>query len=94
MTGHYNPIAELFERGDAPRAAADEKYARVEVRLLRKPTRDAILVARADSPDRQSWIPRSLIHGADETHLDSKQAGELLSLRIFEWKARQAGLVS
>lgn len=37
------------------------------------------------------WIPRSLIHGADERTLDSRFAGERSALRIFRWKVKALG---
>lgn len=90
MTGHFNPIAELFERGNEEPPTKDERYIRVRVKLLRR-QKAAILVALDGYPDHQGWIPRSLIHGADESELDSKPIGATLALRIFDWKARQMG---
>ncbi len=41
----------------------------------------------------QAWIPRSVIHGADDKLLTDLKPGEETKLRIMQWKAAQAGLV-
>jgi hypothetical protein len=38
-----------------------------------------------------AWIPRSLIHGADERTLDCRFAGEETTVRIFDWKVKALG---
>lgn len=40
-----------------------------------------------------TWLPRSTIHGADDDLLRAMRAGEEMKLRIFRWKAEQAGLL-
>jgi hypothetical protein len=38
-------------------------------------------------------IPRSLIHGADETKVaDPRLKGEEITFRLFDWKAEELGL--
>ncbi len=39
------------------------------------------------------WIPRSLIHGADEFQVDELKAGDEVELRIFRWKVEESGLL-
>jgi hypothetical protein len=42
---------------------------------------------------RREWVPRSLIHGADDKALDGAFAGETRMVRIFAWKAAELGLL-
>jgi hypothetical protein len=51
----------------------------------------SILFAVGESVERGDWIPRTLIHGADERTLDARFAGEEVNLRVFAWKARELG---
>jgi len=40
-----------------------------------------------------AWLPRSMIHGADDNLIRAMRAGEAMKLRVFRWKAEQAGLL-
>lgn len=52
-------------------------------------TRDAVCIQGADEPE---WIPLSMIHGADYLRLQKAMRGDVLALRIADWKVRQIGL--
>jgi hypothetical protein len=68
----------------------DESYATVRG-TIREVRPHAVLFAVGDRATRAEWIPRSLIHGADETTLDNRFAGEAIGLRIFKWKVKELG---
>lgn len=57
---------------------------------LRRISENAILVDDALGL-KQVWIPRSLIHGADEMKLSERYIGQERMFRIFEWKAEDLG---
>lgn len=68
-----------------------ERYVSVTATLRKvKPTSIALL---PEGGDDLVWVPRSLIHGADERQLDTLEENETVTLRIFEWKAKQEGLI-
>lgn len=73
--------------------SADEDYTTVygTVREVR-PQSVLFAVGRAaHGCATASWIPRSLIHGADERTLDGRFDGEQIALRVFAWKVRALG---
>lgn len=70
-------------------ADAGDDYARVPV-ILMAICRDSIRVRRGAVA---TWIPRSLIHGGDDNLLRAMRVGEEMTIRIFRWKALQAGLL-
>lgn len=37
------------------------------------------------------WIPRSVIHGADDVKVETAEVGETISVRVAEWKAEDLG---
>lgn len=41
---------------------------------------------------RTAWIPRSLVHGADDLRLPHLDLDEEQTLRIREWKCEEVGL--
>lgn len=58
----------------------------------------AVLFAVGETVSRAAWIPRSLVHGADDKRLDEMAArvngrrdGEAMTLRMFRWKAEEVG---
>jgi hypothetical protein len=55
---------------------------------------DAVMFSVGDAVPRAAWIPRSLIHGADDIALKGKNKGDQMALRIFRWKAEEAGFVT
>jgi len=57
---------------------------------LRGLSRDAVLVERPRA-DSFVWIPRSLIHGADESKFAGMFIGEETTFRLMEWKAEEVG---
>jgi hypothetical protein len=68
----------------------DEQYVAVRGRVKEVRPR-AVLFVVGESVERGDWVPRSLIHGADDKALDGKFAGEETTLRMFKWKARELG---
>lgn len=60
----------------------------------------AVLFSIGESVSRAAWIPRSLVHGADDLTLKSMagqvnrtsiDVGTPMALRIRRWKAEQIG---
>ncbi len=72
---------------------SDESYTSVNgtIREVRPHAVLFVVGAAAHGCCTQSWVPRSLIHGADERTLDSRFAGEAIGLRIFKWKVKELG---
>lgn len=70
-------------------AAVGDEYARVTA-ILQRVTPNAFLVATPGGGS--AWIPRSLIHAADDRKIEGMFAGEAISLRLFSWKAEELGL--
>lgn len=70
--------------------SAGEDYVRITGRLgaIRQ---DSFMLSVGESVPRGAWIPRSLIHGADDIALNKKQRGEVWTVRMFRWKAEQEG---
>lgn len=64
------------------------RYLRVPCQIING-TRDAVCI---QGPDQPEWIPLSLIHGADCLRLQRAMRGDILVLRIADWKVRQIGL--
>ena len=69
-----------------------DKYVTISCIIMKDPTAKAVLIRGIDG-DAEVWVPRSLIHGADETALDKFEIGQEIELRIFEWAARDRGLI-
>lgn len=79
-----------------------DDYTKVKGRIRRiRP--NAILFTVGESVPRGEWIPRSLIHGADERLLDGlipevaraeRSGGLPREIRIFTWKAEEAGFTA
>ena len=79
-----------------------DEYVKVKGKIA-KIRAQSILFTVGDSVPRGAWIPRSLIHGADERQLDglaaavlrmAKQGGVEREIRIFEWKAEEIGFIT
>jgi hypothetical protein len=66
-----------------------EGYVRISGRLKHR-TKKAVLI---ETDDAAPFIPRSVIHGGDETELDSLAIDDELELRVMEWFAEKEGLV-
>lgn len=45
----------------------------------------------ASRGDGTAWIPRSLIHGADDLALGKAFDGQEITLRVMDWKAEELG---
>lgn len=63
----------------------------------------AVLFTVGDTVPRAAWIPRALIHGADDKQLTEEadsinamrgQGGMRMTLRMFRWKAEEIGFTS
>lgn len=67
------------------------RYSKVRCRIING-TRDAVCITGMVDPFIQEWIPLSLIHGADYLRLQKAMRGDVLVLRIADWKVRQIGL--
>ena len=65
-------------------------YSRVRCRISNG-TRDAVCITGMADPFIQEWVPLSLIHGADCLRLQKAMRGDVLVLRIADWKVRQIG---
>nr|DAU40458.1 MAG TPA: hypothetical protein [Caudoviricetes sp.] len=71
-----------------------EKYTRFSC-ILVTATEDAVQVdINTDDVDNSDlkWIPRSLLHGADDIRLDRNDFGNKILLRVMDWKAKQLGI--
>jgi len=70
----------------------DESYRTVTTRL-RARTPKAIKVDLPPAKQGETWIPRSLIHGADDLALAKSSAwiGTEITFRLMEWKAEELG---
>lgn len=68
------------------------RFASVEAAktMIHTVTRDAVLIHKQHA--YSEWIPLSLIHGADCLRLSRAMRGDILVLRIADWKVRQIGL--
>jgi hypothetical protein len=69
---------------------SSEDYVSIRGRLKDRRT-NAILFAVGRAVERGDWIPRSLLHGADEIKLDSQRIGDEITIRMFRWKAEELG---
>jgi hypothetical protein len=67
------------------------RYLAVSCRIVQV-SRDAVCIDPCKGHPDQHWIPLSLIHGADELALRGAMRGDLMTLRIMDWKVRQLGL--
>lgn len=71
-----------------------EKYTRFSC-ILVSTTEDAVQVDISPNVPEKStlkWIPRSLLHGADDIRLDRYDFGKKIQLRVMDWKAQQLGI--
>lgn len=68
-----------------------EEYVRIVGRIIL--VRPKAVLWRPDGEITSAWIPRSLIHGADETGIDRLEPGTPVELRVFEWFAHKEGLL-
>jgi hypothetical protein len=73
---------------------SDESYIAVRG-WVREVRRQSILFAAGEAEctggRTAQWIPRSLIHGTDETTLDGCILHAPVTLRIFAWKVNELG---
>ncbi len=64
---------------------------RVVTTTLRLVKEMAILVDLPKSSGGTTWLPRSLLHGADDLTLGRQSIGSPFTFRLREWKAEQLG---
>lgn len=67
----------------------DDPYAKIACKIL-KVTEKAVQV-EGDGVD-PVWIPRSCLHGADDTRIDDA-VGNDVELKIRAWVAKREGLI-
>lgn len=72
--------------------ASGDDYVQVTA-TLRRVTGKAVLLEVGDSVPRQAWVPRSCIHGRDDSMLDGIRLDNEITLRVFEWKAEAEDLI-
>jgi len=79
--------------------AGSDDYVKVQGKA-RHVSDNAVLFSVGDSVSRGAWIPRSLVHGADDLVLRDRRdqinrtganVGTPLVLRIRRWKAEEVG---
>lgn len=66
-----------------------ETYLPVRTMIIKVST-DAVLIHQ--QAIYSHWIPLSLIHGADELKLRKAMRGDVITLRIMDWKVRALDL--
>jgi hypothetical protein len=74
--------------------AEDDEYVSV-MGLIHEIRDGAVLFSVGDAVQGGDWIPRSLMHGADDLRLKTQLAkGDRAILRIFRWKAEEVGFIT
>jgi hypothetical protein len=69
-----------------------DDYVRIEC-TIRAIAPNAVLI-EAENGVGEDWIPRTCIHGADDSDLKSRaMIGRDMSLRVVEWLAKKKGLI-
>lgn len=68
------------------------EYVSILCRLIIR-TRAAVQISVGEKGAVRAWIPRTLIHGADEIGLEARSIGIRFNLRIMRWKAAELGLL-
>jgi hypothetical protein len=66
-----------------------DEYVGVTAKILARRAKAVLL----ENDNGSGWVPRSTIHGADDSALEAVAIGDEVSLRVFEWKAQDAGLI-
>jgi hypothetical protein len=70
-----------------------EEYVRVFGTLI-EIRKKSFLFAVGKGVSRGAWVPRGLIHGADDKAMDAMFNGQQMAVRIFRWKVEQCGFTS
>lgn len=71
-----------------------DDYVTLEARIVRVKDGAVLLGVEVDGDEVTGWVPRSLLHGADDRLLSAAdEDGETRQVRVREWKARQLGWV-
>lgn len=68
-----------------------ETYVKCDVVIVSLARSGKAVLVYSETADAQVWIPRSLIHGADDREL-SQHMDEAIELRVFQWFAEKNGL--
>lgn len=61
--------------------------------ILRRVEDKAILVDRARDDRETVWIPRSVLHGADDIAIERPAIGAWVKIRVRRWKADELRLL-
>ena len=69
-----------------------DNYVFVSGTLKAEPRPKAIFFKSEESGET-SWIPRSLLHAADDKAIDEVAVGSPLTVRVREWFAEKEGLI-
>jgi hypothetical protein len=70
---------------------SDEAYIRISG-TIRAVSPNAVLFESQDG-ETEDWIPRSTIHGADETQLRRSDMGKETTLLVMEWVLKKKGFI-
>jgi hypothetical protein len=71
---------------------ADEITYRAVTTRFRALRPNSVLVdAPASFKGATVWLPRSLVHGADDSALERMSAGQEFTFRLMDWKAEEVG---
>lgn len=60
---------------------------------LRARTAKAVLLDVGDGVSRGAWVPRSCLHGADDSTIDAVAIDDEVTVRVREWIAEREGLI-
>jgi len=69
-----------------------DNYVGVTAKLKAR-TAKAVLLDVGDGVSRGAWIPRSCLHGADDSVIDNVAIDDEVTLRVREWFAAREGLL-
>lgn len=83
---------ERRNRDDKARGSAGDTYVGVTV-ILHRRTAKAVQVSPESDLSVTAWIPRSCLHGADDSVIDALALPDEVSIRIFQWIADREGLI-
>lgn len=68
-----------------------DDYVSIDCEIVRVTSRAVLIEVEDDFDTEEHWIPRSLIHGGDDSALE-KSVGNKMQIRMFRWKAAELGI--
>lgn len=68
-----------------------DKYETIHVNYI-KQTSEAVLIY-SEYSESEVWIPRSLIHGADDKKIDKASEDDEIDLRVMDWFCKKNDLI-